>query len=500
MRGGFFRSPPAIVAVAVFLVHALGNPHYGFYQDELYFIVCGFHPDWGYVDQPPLVPLLSGLSQLGGHSLFLLRLLPALFAAGAVYVTYLLAVEIGGSEYAGFLAAVTSALTPILAAFGTKVSTDMAGVLLWPLSALAIAKIINGGDKRFWLLAGAALGISAEAKYTAALYAAAIVAGLGLSPVRQVLRTPWFLAGAALGALIALPSVVWQAAHGFPILQVLANQQHYVVAFHPPLAALMQQFFITNPLLAPIWIAGVVYAFRVPRLRWIGWTYVLLMALLIALNGRDYYPGDVYPLVIAAGAVAIERMLHSGGARVAATSYVALVGALAMPFVLPVLPEPKLAEVVVATRQVVGTNFNTERQGGAALTDIFSGMHGWPELTAETAAVYRSLSPADRARAAVLASNFAEASALTFYGPAYALPSPISGHNNYWLWGPRGYDGSVVVEVGGTCGSMFRRQRVAVARFNDPWSSLTEQNVPISVCYGLREPLAQYWPKLKTYI
>jgi len=225
-----FKKPAAIAALVVFFAHALGNPHYGFYQDELYFIVCGRRPDWGYVDQPPLVPLLAALTQLPGHSLFVLRLLPALFDAGAVYVTYLLALEIGGGEYAGLLAALTTALTPVLAAFGTKVSTDMPGLLLWPLAALAVARIVNGGDARLWLAAGAALGVAAESKFTAFFYAAAVTGGVALSPVRRILATPWFAGAVAVGAILALPSVVWQALHGFPILEMLVNQQRNVIA------------------------------------------------------------------------------------------------------------------------------------------------------------------------------------------------------------------------------------------------------------------------------
>ncbi|MBV8116588.1 MAG: glycosyltransferase family 39 protein [Candidatus Eremiobacteraeota bacterium] len=497
---GELKKLPSIAALLVFIAHLVANPHYGFYRDELYFIICGFRPDWGYVDQPPLVPLLSAASQIFGPSLVLLRALPALFAAAGVYATCLFVIELGGGTFAQVIAAAITALTPVLAAFGTKVSTDMPGLFLWPMCALLVARIANGASARLWVAVGLALGIAAEAKYTAFLFAAALLAGIALTPLRRILATPWLLAGVAAGTLVALPSLVWQSAHGFPILQMLANQQREVVASHTPIGALLQQILVTNPLMAPIWIVGLVYAFQTSQLRWIGWTYVLVLAVMIGFDARNYYAGDVYPLAIATGALAVERVLRTQTARSAVTGYVAAAALLTIPFVLPILPEDRLAKVVAATKRVVHLRVSPERHPDAALTDNFAGMHGWPRLTATVAEVYRSLPLGDRSRTAILTSNFAEAAALDFYGRAYSLPPAISGNNNYWIWGPRGYDGSIVVEVNGTCGPMFTHARVAVARFHDAWATLSEENTPISICYGLREPLAAYWPHLKRYI
>src|SRR5712692_5640009 len=150
---------PLYAAICVFLVHLAGNPHYGFFRDELYFIVCGFRPAWGYVDQPPLAPLLAAGSQVFGHSLFLLRAVPALFAAGSIYVTCLIAIELGGGGFAQVLAAVVAFFCPVLMSFGMKVSPDTPGLLLWPLIGLSVLRVVKRGDTRWWLVAGVALGI-----------------------------------------------------------------------------------------------------------------------------------------------------------------------------------------------------------------------------------------------------------------------------------------------------------------------------------------------------
>jgi hypothetical protein len=259
---------------------------------------------------------------------------------------------------------------------------------------------------------------------------------------------------------------------------------------------------ITNPLIAPIWIYGVAYAFFDSRLRWIGWTYVLLIAMMIALHGRNYYSGDVYSIVIAAGAVAVERARFLRSLRPAIVATVAVAGMLAVPFILPVLAEARLADIVAGGQRLVSLNVAPARNADAAITSNFADMHGWPELARTVAGVYAALPPEQRAHAAILASNFGEAAAIDFYGGAYALPPALSGHNNYWVWGPRGYDGSVVIEVNGTCEEpgLFRLRRPRVATFHSPWVMPAEDGIPISICAQPNQPLAAYWPRLRTYI
>ncbi|HXO17549.1 MAG TPA: glycosyltransferase family 39 protein, partial [Candidatus Dormibacteraeota bacterium] len=189
---------PAIAALATLIAHLIGNPHYGFFRDELYFIICGFHPAFGYVDQPPVVPLLAAGSQLFGHSLFALRAIPAIFAAAGAYVTCLLAIDLGGGAFAQILAALAFFFASVLMSFGMKVGPDEVGLWLWPLAALYVLRIAKGADPRWWLAAGTAIGVSLESKYSVIFFAIALVAGLALTPQRRVLGSRWFLAGAAV--------------------------------------------------------------------------------------------------------------------------------------------------------------------------------------------------------------------------------------------------------------------------------------------------------------
>ncbi|MBV8245034.1 MAG: glycosyltransferase family 39 protein, partial [Candidatus Eremiobacteraeota bacterium] len=204
------RQIAAGAALVTFAVHLLANPHYGFFRDELYFIICGMHPQFGYVDQPPVVPLLAAGTQLFGHSLVLLRAVPALFAAGGAYVVCMLAFEFGGSAFAASLAVVVYFFTGVLTNFGMKAGTDEVGLWLWPLIALLVVRIARGADPRLWLAVGASAGICLESKYSVAFFLFALFVGVVATPLRATLASRWFAAGTALAVLIALPNVMWQ--------------------------------------------------------------------------------------------------------------------------------------------------------------------------------------------------------------------------------------------------------------------------------------------------
>jgi hypothetical protein len=493
-----------LAAAATFLVHLAANPHYGFFRDELYFIVCGRHPAWGYVDQPPLVPLLAAGSQLFGHSLVLLRAVPAFFAGASVYVSCRLAAELGGGAFAELFAALVAFMTPVLMSFGTKATTDEVGLWLWPLAGLYVLRIARGADPRLWLAVGAVVGTSLESKYSMLFFAVALVAGLLLVPQRRVLFSRWFAAGLLVAAAIALPNAVWQAAHGYPMWTLLRNAQEYKNTSYSAPEYLVTQILVTNPLLAPIWIVGLIALLSRREARFLGLAYVLLIAQMIVLHGKHYYPGSIYPIPIAAGAVVFERWTNAKRAwRPALIAYAFVAGALIVPLVMPVLSKRTMLAYDTALERMMGAEINLARTNHDAIGKLppdWSDMTGWRELARAVARVYDSLPPAQRAQAAIIADNYGEASAIDFFGRAYGLPPALSGHNQFWLWGTHGYSGNVVIEVHGTCDPTLFRVRRVVTHFSNPWGMPFENGFPISLCEGIDEPLAAYWPKLRRFL
>lgn len=490
---------PWLLAGLTLVMHAVGNPHYGFFRDELYFIICGRHPQLGYVDQPPLVPLTAALTQVFGHSLFLLRLVPALCAAAAVYVTCLLVMEFGGGTFAMILGSMLTALSAVLVNFGMKASPDEFQMVLWPLTALYVLRAVKRRDPLWWLWAGVSVGAAAEAKYSVVFFAVALLVGVLLTPERSTMRDRWFGFGVLAATLIAIPNFLWQAYYHFPMIELLVHGQQGKNVVYSPLLFVLNEILIANPFFVVLWGCGLVWLFRNTQTRWLGYTFVILLAIMIAAHAKPYYPSPIFPIVFAAAGYRIDKWIGSRWLwRPAIAIYVAVAGALLLPLVLPILPP---ANLVAYMRLIHLAPAAEEHHKMRELPQDYADMMGWPEMTRTVARVYDALPAADRARAVILADNYGEASAINFFGPAYGLPPAISGHNQYYLWGPQGYDGSVVIKIGGDPSQLrrvFRSVRYA-ARIANPMGMAYEDRLPVYVCRDLSVPLGKVWPKLKDY-
>jgi hypothetical protein len=478
------------------LFHVLGNAHYGFFRDELYFIGCGRHPDWGYVDEPSLGPLLSAASQAFGQSLFMLRLVAAVCAAAAVFITCLLVDEFGGGTFAQLLAAICVALAPVLASYGMKVSTDTLALPLWPLAALCTFRALNR-DPRWWLGAGAALGLAFNSKYSVIFFAAALIAGLIASGEGRRLANRWFALGAALGIALALPNAAWQIAHGLPMLELLRNGAAGKNVVLSPPRFVLQQVLILNPVLSIVWIAGVVFSLMRKNLRWVGVMFLFLIALMIALHAKDYYPAAFYPIVFAAGGCAFEAWTRSARWTRPFVAGAAIVcGLILIPFAMPILP---VGSFIAYQSALHLKPHSGEHMDLGILPQDFADMIGWPEMTAAIAAVYTSIPPDERSRVLIYTANYGEAAALDFFGGARGLPPATSHHNQYYLWRTRGYTGRdpIVISINVSQADMrksFTSVRLANQYPGAPLAIPLERDDPILISTGLKRPLAQAWP------
>jgi hypothetical protein len=326
-----------------------------------------------------------------------------------------------------------------------------------------------------------------------------------LTPLRRELARRWIWIGLGVAALLFLPNVLWQAAHGFPTLEDLRNVResgkNVVLA---PLPFLGQQVMMMHPLLAPLWAGGLValLAGRLRRFRVLGFTYVVLLVLFITTHAKDYYVAPAYPMLIAAGAVALvgwlDRLPWTRGRRwpaVAAGAYVVAAGALTAPLVTPLLsPEDH-----VAYRRWLGVDGQkTEVAHEGPLPQLFGDQFGWPELVAEVAHVYHALPPDERAKATIFASNYGEAGALNLFGPSHGLPPPVCAHQNHFFWGPRDAGSDVVIWLQWGrrhLEPMFASVEQA-AEHRHPWG-MAEENRPIFVCRGGKRTFVEAWDDLK---
>lgn len=505
-RGGI--GMPLAAAIACLAVHLAVNAAggYGYFRDEFYYLACADHLDWGYVDHPPLSILLLRLwSAIAGDSLFALRLPAALAGAGTVLLTGLIAREMGGRRFAQGMAALAALAAPMYLAVTGFYSMNAYELVFWALAAFLVARILRTGDERMWIGLGVVLGLGLQNKLSVLWLGAGLAAGLVLTPARRWLLTRWPYLAAGIALLLFLPHVLWQVANAFPTREFMRNAQEMKMTEVRPVEFVSEQVLTMNPVLAPLWAGGLLFLLLAPggrRFRLLGVIYLAVLALLL-VNGRSRasYLSPAYPALFAAGAVWLEG-LGGGLARLARPAYAVLVlaaGVALAPLALPVLPVERY--IAYAARLGVGPSTD-ERVEMGALPQFFADMHGWEEMVGTVARVYHSLTPEEQAKAAIFAQNYGEAGAITHLGRPLGLPAAISGHNNFWLWGPGDWTGEVAVVLGGdeadnreVCGELAEAARIDCGHCM-PY----ENHQPVYICRRLKMPPADLWPKVKRYI
>ena len=489
-----------IVALVTAVLHLASAGRYDIFRNELYFIVCGRHPAFGYVDQPPLVPLLAAATQLFGINVWLLRLPAVLAAAALVPLSAAFARLLGGDARAQIIAALAAALAPALAGLTAILTTATFEPLTWTACAYFVTYAWLRNQPRALIWAGVVAGVSMQAKYGIVIWLLALFVGVLLTPARRVLRWRQCWIGLGIAVLIALPSVIWQAVQGWPFLTLVHNHAPTNLR-GDPIHFEIGQVFAMNLLLAPLWLAGVIGPFAAPQwkpLRFLAIALVLATIIDQVSGGKDYYLFGAYPALFAVGAVVCSRMkvwLCGIWMLLAAVQFV-----IVLPVALPVLDPPALARLLNHTHlrpppdEIAGI--------GAPLTQVFSDEMGWRELAAQVAAIYHALPADQQQKAAIFGSNYGEAAAIDVYGRDAGLPPAISGQNQYFLWGPRGHDGSVVIHIGG---KIERWERICdtvqvVGSFGVPYAMPYENQQSIFICRGMHRDLASIWDHFRWYL
>ena len=237
-----------VIAAADVAVHLAVANRYGYWIDALYFIACGAHLDWGYVDHPPLIAAIAAAARaLFGDSLVGLRLPAALAGGLLVFLTGWLARALGGGRPAQVVAALAALVAPVYLAFAAVLTMNGFEPLFWMGAAYFVIRIAQGAPPRLWLLVGVCLGVGLLNKHSTLFFAAALFAGMLLSPPRRLLASPWPWLGALLALAIALPNLLWEAAHDWPTVELLANARSYQHQPVTPLQFLVGQMQTADP-------------------------------------------------------------------------------------------------------------------------------------------------------------------------------------------------------------------------------------------------------------
>ncbi len=474
---------------------------YGFHRDELLYLAMGRHLRLWRMDFPPGIALLAEAARAAfGDSLVAIRLVPAIAGTLLLLLAALIARELGGGRGAQGLAALGVLASPLFLRSANLFQPVVLDQFAWTVALYALVRTCRTGEPRWWMLLGAALGVGLLTKFSAAFAGLSLCLALLVTPMRAWLRTPWPWLAALLAFGIGSPALVGQLRLGLPVLDQMADLRASQLDRVTPLGFLVGQLLWGPATL--IGLAGLVSLLVHPGLRpfrMVGCTCVWALVLLVALHGKSYYAGPLYPTLLAAGGVALERVNRPPAGTVlrwgTAAALILFMVAL-LPLGVPLLPPPKMARYARA----IGATAALQTNVGALerLPQDYADMLGWEEQVRAVAEVYGSLSPADRARTVLLAANYGEAGALDFFGPRYRLPPVVSPTGSYWFFGPGDKPGDVVVTIGATRADLepwFATVRAA-RRIRSPWSVAEERDLMVFVARDPHRTLQEIWPSL----
>jgi 4-amino-4-deoxy-L-arabinose transferase-like glycosyltransferase len=480
------------------LLHLSLANRFDFHGDEYYFVECGQHPAFGYVDHPPFVPLVAvAFHWLDADAVWPLRIPAALAGAATVGLIMCAARLLGGGLAAQAFAGLAALIAPAYLAMSGMLNIPVFEQVFWSGLGILLIKRIQTGDPRWWLGLGLVAGLALMNKHTTLFWGAGVVVGVLFTPLRRDLVTPWPYAGGALALLIFLPNLVWQMQHDWATLEFIRNMEAGTLARESRLLFVLGQLLYMHPLNFLFVGAAFYFLFFKDQgkpYRIFGWIYLTVLVILLLRQGKPYYLCPAYPMLFAAGAVQFERVTAARRfwRPVCAAAMVLLTLALA-PAALPLLPMQTMDRYV---GWLLGGAIPPE-----ALTGDFHRQHFYRGFVDQMADIHAALPEADRAHCVILAGNYSKASAINILGPAQGLPRAYSGFMTHYYWGPPQPEPEVLLATG-----LPRERLVAlyaevaeVGRTQDPLAPSYENDRPIYLCRKPLRPLSGAWAQFKNF-
>jgi hypothetical protein len=468
----------------VIALHLATNGTLGFHTDELYYLASGRHPALGYVDFPPVVPLLARLETgLLGVSPWSLRVLPSVLGGFLVALSGAYVRRLGGSLRLQGIALLAAIAAPFLLGSNWVFQTVTFDQVTWMVAMYWFLCLVTNGGPRYWIYLGITLGIGLEVKYTIV----GLIAGIGAAvlltaSLRMELRTryPWIAAAIAL--LIWAPNLAWQVVEGFPSLAYITNHGG---GGGGPVTYLIQ-FGVYFFFLIPVWLAGMIFLFRSRLLRPVGIACAVPL-LLFLFVGKSYYAAGTIPVALAQGLMAISQIKRP---RLRAGLEIAVVVATLVEFatffflVVPVTPPDRIHALRLDT-----------------INEVFADSVGWDDIAKQVTKIYVDLPASERSNTVIISAYYGVPGALEVYGNPNVGPDAISPQLNDWYWLPNNLTATdaLMIDYQPSDVAWMCTSPMLVAHLTVPYGvSGLEQGAPVTFC-PLKAPIPQIWGQLRNF-
>jgi len=480
--------------------------NYGLFRDEYYYAEVSKHLAWGYVDLQPLSAVILALSRtLFGDSIFGIRILSYLAGSAIVIVSGLIAREMHGSKFAQIFTAFLVIFSGVILGVSSYFSMNSFDILLSALMFYFLIRLINTNNPKLWLVIGLLFGIGLQNKLTFLFLGFGLAVGLVLTKYRNQLKIKELWIAAAVALIIFLPNIIWQFANNFPTLEFMHNAAAYknkpMSIGEFSLGSLME----LNPAYILFPFTAVYFLFfnnEGKKYKLIGWIFISVFLVFAFDNGKPYYMGVLFPVMLAAGVVGADYLIDKylrNFLRLILVLVIIPFVCITAPFSIPILN----VDTFIKYSETLGIKPESgERSEIGLLPQFYADRFGWVDMVKKVAVAYNELSPEEKKEALIFGQNYGEAGAVDFYRKKYHLPPGISSHNNYWIWGyPEGYNGKVMIVIGSSIKDLneyFNDVELAAQHYNK--YGMSYENVDIFICKDPKFPLKEVWKKIKHFI
>ncbi len=494
------------LSLTYIVIHLIFINQYNYFRDELYYIACGNHLSFGYVDQPPFVAIIAFIStRVFGESMLAIRIFSVMAGGLTVFITGKMTKQLGGSVFSQSLAALMVMFAPVYLFLFHILSMNSFDVLFWTILIYILVKIITAENPKLWLWFGLWVGIGFENKISILFLLFGLGIGLILTPNRKYLKNKYFWFGSIIAFLISLPYLIWEIVNKFPTIEFMRNASTLKNAPLSPAGFLKEQILDMNAVSFILMLTALYYLFffkEAKKFRVFGWMYLAIFLFLVSTRSKVYYLAPVFPLVFALGAYSLEKLTQGkwiNKLKYAVLTLLLFIGVFSAPLALPVLP----VETLISYMNTIGLAPSVgETAKLGVLPQYFADMFGWENMTEEVAKVYQTLATEEQLKCTIYTRNYGEAGAIDFFGKKYGLPHAISPHNSYWHWGYDSTRTEVFIVIGG---NKEDREKTftdvkQVSIINSHYAMPYETNLPIYICRGLKVDLKELWKRLRFYI
>lgn len=429
-----------LALIKFILPYLLQSSYYEPHRDEFLYLTEGHHLAWGFMEVPPLLSIFAWLTHFFGNGMFWIKFWPGLFGVLTFIFTAKIIQKLGGGMFAIFLA-----FLPFI--FGVNLrlfflfQPNAPEVFFWTLIAYSVLRYIQTEKNKYLYILGISIGLGMISKYSVAIYAVSILAGLLLTPQRKIFSNKHLYFAGIIALLIFMPTLLWEYNHHFPIVVHMKQLNERQLQFVSPAGFLADQLLMNIPCVF-IWLAGLyftAFSYKGKKYRAFAWAYVFVIILLLILHGKNYYSLGVYPVLLAFGAYHLEKFSES---RLKIWRYVFVIipfisGVLFIPILLPVAKPATLARYYEIMHTSNTGVLKWEDQENHPLPQDFADMLGWEEMTQKTSKAYNSLDSNEKAHTFIFCDNYGEAGAVNYYRHKYNLPEAHSDNGSFLYWMPR---------------------------------------------------------------